>query len=152
MNLKLSQKDINFIRPLWKFTNIFLVTPYYDFNKNVAKYHILSKLHGSVLILAKIIWIGNVIQDEKEAQFWNSLAFTQKFSYIFSLANLILLSLLIVIKSSFMININAWNILITNLQFVDIKLQNKGKAERNILKKFYFRYIIILLLFVTFSY
>lgn len=152
MNFTLSQKDINFIQPLWKFLNILLVTPYYNFDKNVIKHPILSKLHGSLLILARIIWISNIPKNEKAALVWNSLACTQKFSYIFSFANLAALNLLTVINSSLLVDTNGWQMLFTNLQYIDLKLQNKGNIEFKFWNNFYFGFAVKLLVFGAFSF
>lgn len=149
---KLSQKDINFIKPLWKWLNIFLVTPCYDFDKNVTKYWVLSKLYGSVFILARIIWIGALMKDEAVIKMWSPLIFTKKFSYIFSVIHLIALNSLTNIKSSFGVNINAWKILFTNFQHIDIKLQNKDKVEKTIWKNFYFAFSTKLLIFTVFAF
>lgn len=136
MNFNLSQKDINFIQPLWKFLNVFFITPYYDFNRKVTKYWVFSKLFGSVFILARIIWIGAMMQNEKEVEMWSSLLFTQKFSYIFSMVTLITLNLITMFKSSFLVNIKEWEFLFTNLQYIDMEFQNKGKLERRVWKNF----------------
>lgn len=150
MKFNLSQKDINFIQPLWKFLNIFLVTPHYNFDKNVAKHPILSKLFGIVFVIARIFWIGTVLQNSRQTEMWNLLVFTQKFSYILGLFQLILLNLLVIIKSSFLIDVKAWKLLFKNLQYIDIKLQNKGKTESRIWKNFYFNFVIKIVFFTAF--
>ncbi|KAJ3648161.1 hypothetical protein Zmor_019983 [Zophobas morio] len=141
MNLKLSIKDINFIIYLYKFLNIFLITPWYDFGKNTIYRPIACKFYGCLIISVKIFWIIHTMTDKKLRELYQDMVVSQKFIFFGIYTLLLSLSILTVSKSCFWDGEN-WKTLITNLQYVDEKLKNKGKTETCVLKNIYFRFFI----------
>ncbi|XP_044264791.1 uncharacterized protein LOC123011435 [Tribolium madens] len=150
-NYKLSKQDINFIRPLWRYLNIFLIIPWYDFNKNCVYKPFLMKLSGCVLIVGTIFWSIVPTFDETIRQMYYVMPFSEKCVYILTLVNLKLFVFLVVIKCCFL-DVEKWVILMTSFQFIDEKLNNAGKKEEKILKNFYFRFCLKQFFFILFAF
>ncbi|EFA07609.1 gustatory receptor 112 [Tribolium castaneum] len=145
-------KDLIIIRPLWKFFNIFQITPYYDFNKNTATHSNLRKLHGVIFILIKLAWIFVMLNNKGAAEMLTRSVMTEKFTYILGIISGTVITLTTLIKSSFF-NFNTWRMLFTNFYSIDAKLQNGGKIEINIWKN-YFHFIlkqVVLLAFLLYQ-
>jgi hypothetical protein len=150
MSFKLSMKDINFIRGLFRFLNIFLITPWYNFNKNTFYKPNLCKCYGCVLLLLNIFLIVYIITDESFVRLYGALLFSQKFIFFGSYGSIIGLCLLTIVKSSLW-DVDNWKILLRNFQYVDLKLQNQAKVEVRLVKNFYFGLFVKHSLFTIFA-
>ncbi|EFA07608.1 gustatory receptor 111 [Tribolium castaneum] len=144
--------DITFMRTVWKFFNIFLITPFYNFNENTI-HSKLCKLYATFLIALKLVWIVALFKNENLSEMVKQFLFTQKFTFVAGLATLSVLNLLSVIKSSFL-DINTWKMLVKSFDAIDSKLQTGGKVETSICKNFCFGFItkqLIFMIFVTYQ-
>ncbi|KAJ3648106.1 hypothetical protein Zmor_019940 [Zophobas morio] len=136
MNFSLSVRDINFIKPFFLYLNIFLITPWYDFNKNSFYWLKFSILHACFLIVIKFIWIFSLnlgFADENDFVSWN-------FLFIFWTFSLVVRTLATVLKSTLW-HVDNWKTLITNFKYIDIKLKNGGHKE-TFWKNFYFVFFL----------
>jgi hypothetical protein len=141
MSCNLSIKDINFIRGLFSFLNIFLITPWYSFDKNTIFKPILCKCYGCLLLLLNIFLTVYATTDEIAVRLYCALIFTQRFIYLLITGTMTALCLLTIVKSSLW-DVDNWKILLTNFQYVDLKLQNKAKVEVRLVKNFYFVFFV----------
>nr|XP_015837081.1 PREDICTED: uncharacterized protein LOC107398224 [Tribolium castaneum] len=150
-SLKLSTQDINFIRPLWKFLNVFLITPWYDFNKNCVHKPLLMKLCGCALIIVIIFWAIIPTFDDTVRHIYHIMPFSEKCVNILTAANLKFFVFLVIIKCSFL-DSDKWVVLMTHFQYIDEKLNNKGRKEEQILKNFYLWFFLKQVLFLLFAF
>ncbi|KAJ3648107.1 hypothetical protein Zmor_019941 [Zophobas morio] len=137
MNSKLPIKNIKFIKPLFLYLNIFLIAPWYDFNKLSFRNLNISKLYGSVLILVKFTWLFSLTMNEniQRKMFQNTPTF--KVLYTFWILNQVVRPVMAILKSTFW-DINKWTTLITNFELIDTKLQIVDQ-QKSIFQNFYFR-------------
>jgi hypothetical protein len=147
---KLSVKDISFICPFYNYLSFFLITSWYDFEKNSVHKSRRSKFYGGFLILVKIVWFIFTYTDETFKKIDGALFFTQKVIYIGIQLNLEALLLLTVVKSSFF-DAEDWKTLFSNFQLVDTKLQNRGRVELEIPQNFYVGLFVKHLVFALFG-
>ncbi|KAJ3636559.1 hypothetical protein MTP99_000093 [Tenebrio molitor] len=147
---KLSVKDISFICPFYNYLSFFLITSWYDFEKNSVHKSRRSKFYGGFLILVKIVWFIFTYTDETFKKIDGALFFTQKVIYIGIQLNLEALLLLTVVKSSFF-DAEDWKTLFSNFQLVDTKLQNRGRVNLKISQNFYVGLFVKHLVFALFG-
>ncbi|EFA07610.1 gustatory receptor 113 [Tribolium castaneum] len=141
MRFNLSLKDINFIRPLWSCYNILLITPWYDFDQNAPYRPKISKLYGSLIILLKIISIAAMTVNSSLEQTYEYLFVTQQLNYALCSVDMWALTFFGIVKSSFG-SVDNWRKLFSRLQFIDLKLQNTGKTEKQFWKNIYFAWFL----------
>ncbi|EFA07611.1 gustatory receptor 114 [Tribolium castaneum] len=143
MNLNLSVKDINFIKYLWKYFNIYLITPWYNFDKNAFYSPNMCKIYGTLLILLKLFWLFDVtFLHDKLNKSYRQLLFTQKINYAFSCLNIFVLTILSIANASFVGTDNKWKILLANFRYLDLNLHNNEKTERKIWNNFYSTFLL----------
>jgi hypothetical protein len=151
MSSNLSIKDINFIRGLFSFLNIFLIAPWYNFDKNTMYKPILCKCYGCLLLLLNIfLTVYFLITDESVVRLYWGLLFTQRFLFFLAAGTTTALCLLTIVKSSLW-DVDNWKILMTNFHYVDLKLQNKAKVEVRLVKNFYFGFFVKHFFFMIFA-
>ncbi|EFA07603.1 gustatory receptor 106 [Tribolium castaneum] len=150
MILKLSLKDIVFINPLVKYLNIFFITPWYDFPTNQKYYPSLAKCYACLLMVVKILWVIYWLQDDALKSVYASLLCTEKIFLFAIYTNLSILTTVTIFKSAFW-DVDKWRTLFTNLQYIDINLQNKGKKESKLMKNFYFWFVLKQVMFLCYS-
>lgn len=149
MGLNLSVKDINFIVCLWKYFNIFLITPWFNFDHNVLSNPNACKIFGTFLILLRIYWlIDSIILDGTMIQAFQTFLLTQKLNYILSTMILFIMTFLCIVKSAFSNNGNIWKNFFINFKYIDINLHNKGKTERKLWKNFYTHFLLCQMIFM----
>lgn len=148
MCLNLLVKDLNFIVYLWKWLNIFLITPWFDFNNNVFSNINVCKMFGLILILLKIYWVIDlVILDDTMEHTFQRLLFTQKLNYILSSMALSTITFLCITKSSLLIN-NNWKTFFINFKYIDVNLHHKRKIETKNWKNAYIHFFLWQIIFV----
>jgi hypothetical protein len=150
MSFNLSIKDINFIRGLFSFLNIFQIAPWYNFDKNTFYKPILCKCYGCVLILLHIFLLVYAITDENLARAYGEFVFTQKNFFCGICGTIVGLSVFTIVKSSLW-DVDNWRMLLTNFQYVDLKLQNTRKLEVKLVNNFYFGFVVKISLFTIFE-
>lgn len=141
MSLKLSIKDIRFMKPLLFFTTCLLITPKCIFTTPCEiKQTPLFKTYGIVTISLKVLLRTYFIISD-----WGDVGTDISYSLFFlhSLSNvtLICLSVIIILKASFF-GKDDWQFLLESLSHIDYTLGNRNEKQSNILKNFYFSYFI----------
>ncbi|KAJ3648136.1 hypothetical protein Zmor_019959 [Zophobas morio] len=144
----LSLKDINFIHPLCIYLRIFLITPWYDFDKNRDCGLQISKIYGIVLIVSKFYFTVLSAADDIMLEIISKFSITQTVVYYGAFVALISLNALTALKSSFF-DLQNWKTLFTNLKIVDQKLGNAGDRERCLWNNFYFGFAAKQLIFLA---
>ena len=138
---KLSVRDINFIRPFYAYLNLFLITPWNDFDENTICNPIVVKVYGCVLIVLKIssmFYVGKIGIERNLAE---NMAVSQVIIIFVSQIILVTLTILTIFKSTFT-DSAKWRLIFNNFQLIDRKLHNLGVVELRILENFYSRCII----------
>ncbi|KAJ3648105.1 hypothetical protein Zmor_019939 [Zophobas morio] len=144
MNFSLSVKDISFIKPFFQYLNIFLITPWYDFDKNSFYSLKFSTLYACVLLTIKCLWIFAINRGFKR----NYEYVSENFLHISWTFILVVRNLVTVLKSTVW-DVKKWKTLITNFKYIDVKLENTGQRER-IWKNFYFVLLLQHIIFASF--
>ena len=132
--------DIAYIRHFYRYLNIFLITPWYDFNSNTFYKPSLRKLYACFLISLKVAWLLNFFFSESVHTTMKSLLLSQKLLVFFSTMNLVALSLVTIVKTSFL-DPPKWKAVIDKFLYIDAKLQVIDRQEIH-LKWYYFRYFV----------
>lgn len=105
-------------------------------------------MFGAFLVLLKIYWVlDSVILDETMDRTFQRLLFTQKINYIFSSVTLLAITLLCIVKSSFLSN-NNWRTFFINFKYIDLNLQNKEKTKTKIWKNIYINFFLWQMFFI----
>lgn len=155
MSYSFSIKDINFLQKFCILTNLFLITPWYDFQSQIFIWPVLSKLYACCVGFLKIFLILSTIQDALNNIIFLKLFFTQKLFFITFVTFAMFQSIFQIGSSTFLYQ-NKWKQLLINFEFVDAKLGNNNKKERNVFKNFYFRFfarnVIFFTMFVPYVY
>lgn len=142
MFIKLSTKDMNFIRPLFTYLKLFQLVPWYDFDKNCIPHPNLSKLYSIALIILQVV---TLIGDKSFYKLQESFFFSQRLILTGLYTTVFLLIILTIIKSSFWDEENFRKI-ITNLQFIDSKLLNNGSTGGRFYLNFLIKHLAFFLL------
>src|SRR5699024_3022136 len=77
MNLKLSVRDIRFIRPLYTYLSWILITPLYDFDNNKICRSVLLKIYAVSVISLKIIATILLTRHDSFLEKFKTVLFTQ---------------------------------------------------------------------------
>ena len=141
MSSTYSIKDINFIVPLYNYLGIFLVTPWYDFQKNDVYRPNWCKLYGFLLITVNFLWVTYTVMDTTIDQMSPYFLLSQKFIFWTCYINLLTINILTILKSCFCDGRN-WKRLFQNFKYLDKNLYNKENAEDCLLNNFYCRLVI----------
>lgn len=144
----LSIRDINFIRHFYIYLNIFLITPWYDFEKNAFYKPKLQTFYGIFLLLLTTIRVFYILLEKNVYTVYDQLLRSQKFAWFTFYVLITSISLVAILKICF-VDQKEWKLLLTNLQYIDTKLKNKGKVEKNPLKRFYFTLFLKHVFFVA---
>ncbi|KAJ3647935.1 hypothetical protein Zmor_019780 [Zophobas morio] len=150
----LSMHDINFMRPLNTYCGIFLIAPWYDFDKNVTLKPNLSKLYACALISLKLLWISYLILTGAFKLTFKNMKFFEIGFYCLRVSSCVVLLLVISVK--FALCSNQWKSLFTKLHTIDTNLKNKGKKETTWWRNFYFslfvRHVVFLIFIFNMAY
>ncbi|KAJ3647928.1 hypothetical protein Zmor_019774 [Zophobas morio] len=138
---KLSVRDINFIRPFYTYLNLFLITPWNDFDENTVLKLNVVKVYGCALIVLKISSIMYVGKIGIERNLAENMAVSQVIIIFVSQIILVTLTILTIFKSTFT-DSARWRLIFNNFQLIDKKLHNLGVVELSILENFYTRCFI----------
>ncbi|KAJ3648127.1 hypothetical protein Zmor_019958 [Zophobas morio] len=147
MILTLSIKDINFMKYLFLFLNLFLITPWYDFDRNVSYSVKLQRVYGIILLLAAIARLTYVTIDLHRFIYIARVSVSESFTWYSICVILVLITCTVIFKSCFL-DVGKWKLLFTNLRCVDRSLNNVGKVEANFSKSFYFSFFLQQVLFL----
>jgi gustatory receptor len=136
MGFKLSRHDIRFLHFMYKIGNILGIVPVYNFENFKITAPRLNKIYASFLFVLEIagtLWIIYVRNFDTNIRF-----FTMSFKILGSCDTL----LLALLKASVIIGVSyckqgAWSKLNNKFQFVDKKLNNRDRQEKNFLKNVY---------------
>ncbi|KAJ3631276.1 hypothetical protein MTP99_012414 [Tenebrio molitor] len=136
MGFKLSRHDIRFLHFMYKIGNILGIVPVYNFENFKITSPLLNKIYASFLFVLEIagtLWIIYVRNFDTNIRF-----FTMSFKILGSCDTL----LLALLKASVIIGVSyckqgAWSKLNNKFQFVDKKLNNRDRQEKNFLKNVY---------------
>lgn len=145
MDFQLSIKDIHFLRPLFWYLNIFLITPWYDFSKKSLVRTNMRIFYTIILVLLKITLLVYSFLDEILEQVHGKLFLTQKIILGSTYTNITLTVIATIFKSGFW-NRNLWKEMLSNFCFLDTKLQNQRKRE-NFFRNFYCKLVLKHVLF-----
>lgn len=146
MSFKLSTKNIHFLRKLCVLTNIFLITPWYDFDNHCYLMPCLSKLYACTFLIFKIFFVFLSIQKTIENAIFQKLYVTQQFFLILFYVVMLLQHIFQILLSTFVFQLK-WKTMITNFEYVDGKLGNRNSKEIKVWKNFYFRFGIAHIMF-----
>lgn len=150
MSFKLAIKDINFIRPLWKYYSFLIITPWYNFDQNCLYNPYLIKLYGFIFLVINVTWIVSVICDQSLQQVYTVMPFSHKCLYILTCVNIKIFMFLIIVKACFW-DVDKWRVLVTNFRYIDERLENRGRKEVGILRNFYCGFAIKEIFFLLFA-
>ena len=103
------------------YLNLFLITPWYDFDKNSFYRPRLSKLYGCCLIITKVGLITLSLMTGSLQEIFRGLVPSQKIIYSIAFIDLVLLTVITIIKSCFLDRSN-WNKLLKNYHYIDKKI------------------------------
>lgn len=151
MSWDLSIKNIDFIRYLWRYLSIFLITPWYDFDYNAPYKPYMSKIYGTFIFSTKILSTLYFMLSNSSQRSYNFLYVTQKLNYTLCGLNLLIITSFTTLQSSFG-DVNNWKKLFENFQYIDKELRNKGKTEKRLWKNFFFSFIIQQIIFIGFTF
>lgn len=138
MSYNLSIKNINFLQKFCILTNAFLITPWYDFQKQTSIWPVSSKLLICGVFLLKFILIALSIITAKSSIIFEEGFGTQKFFFVTFLMLIIAQNIFQIVTSTFFYQ-NRWKQILINFEYVDVELENENRIESNIFKNFYFR-------------
>lgn len=155
MSYNLSTKDINFLQKFCILTNAFLITPWYDFQKQTFMQPILSKLYAFGVCLLKFVLVVLSIEEAKNSIVFQQLYSTQKFFFLTFLTFNVIQTIFQTVTSTFF-HRDKWRQILINFEYVDIKLENRNRKESNVINNFYCRLlaknVIFFALFIPYNY
>lgn len=128
MYLNRSTKDSNFIKPFFLYLNLFLITPWYDFNRNLFRHSTLSRIYGCVLICMKLFWMFSTLMDNIVRQVFAESLFSVKIVLTLGVLTLLMRTVLIVLKSTVW-NVSHWKTLFVNFETIDANLENTNTND-----------------------
>ncbi|KAJ3648108.1 hypothetical protein Zmor_019942 [Zophobas morio] len=152
MNFNRASGNFNSIKPLYYYLNLFLITPWYDFDKNSFRNTNFSRFYGCILIMVKIFWIFDVTVNSDLTKHFRIDAVSLKVASSIWTLTMLVRTVITVSKSTFW-NLTKWNVLIDNFKNIDKRLQIPDR-ETSIFKNFYFRLFIrhvVIVVFYGFS-
>ncbi|KAJ3647944.1 hypothetical protein Zmor_019787 [Zophobas morio] len=134
-----SNHDSKTLHIFFTYLNIFLITPWYDFNKNCFYRPRLFKLYGCSLMLAILsLIIFSLMNGSLQEILKYATHTSQKIVYCFVLINLTLLTIITTIKSCFLDHTN-WKNLLRNYHYIDKKI---SKGSSGLFRKLVWRHLI----------
>ncbi|KAJ3648146.1 hypothetical protein Zmor_019969 [Zophobas morio] len=149
MSVKLSIRDIKFIKYFYLYLSIFLITPWYDFRRNCAYKPGVLKMYGVILMGTTSVRLLCAVMDRTLFNAYGNLQYTQKLIAFAIYAATTGISYLTILKSAFLDSHN-WRKLFMNFYYIDTELKNVGKPETQITKNFYFELVLKHIFFVLF--
>ena len=154
MSLKVSVKDIGFIKPFFLYLNVFLITPWYDFNTNLFCRPTISKIYGCILLFAKFLWFITALMNTTVRRTFVESLFSVKIILVFGGITLLMRTILIILKSTTW-NVSDWKTLLVNFNTIDANLQTTNRNE-SFFKNFYLQlginmYFLEFLLVISFT-
>ncbi|KAJ3651177.1 hypothetical protein Zmor_017233 [Zophobas morio] len=146
MNFRRSIKDITFIKYMFLFLNLSLVTPWYDFDRNSSYKPKLQKAYGTILLSGALLRLTYLTLDVKNLRYVSNLSISESFTWFCTYGILTWMTCLAIFRSCFL-DARNWKVIFTNLSYIDKSLKNVGKEETNFLKNFYFTFFLKQLVF-----
>lgn len=140
-------KHINFLRLYYKFLNLFLIVPWYDFSKNGSSHPKLAKIYGFVLIACKITIVIFAYSDQQIHILYQQIAFSQKFIMILLIIILNTITIYTILNTAFL-NPNKWVKLFKNLHWVDKNfgvIEQKQQFTRRFIEQFILKHIFFII-------
>ncbi|KAJ3647934.1 hypothetical protein Zmor_019779 [Zophobas morio] len=155
MTFKLSVKDINFIRCFHTYLNIFLVTPWYDFDRNVFVRQNITRTYALLLLMLKTMWLCYLINSETLKHAFKNMLLSEIIFYVVTCINCTIISVVTILKTCFW-GRAKWKQLYTNFQHIDVFLRNKGKEEtcwwKNVYCILFLKHLLFIVLCVNLIY
>ncbi|KAJ3647933.1 hypothetical protein Zmor_019778 [Zophobas morio] len=149
MTFKLSVKDINFIRCFHNYLNIFLITPWYDFDRNIFVRQNVTRMYALLLLTAKTIWLWYLINNETIKHVFRNILLSEIIFYVVTCINCTIITAVTILKTCFW-DTDKWKKMYTNFQHIDAFLRNKGKEEtywwKNVYCILFLRHLLIIIL------
>lgn len=146
--LTLSTKDIRFLRILCYFTNVFLITPWYNFHNHTIFSKTIQTLWALFVLVIKVYGPSSMIWCEQNREIFNSFLFTQKIICVLTLSTSVIFGVVQVIATIYY-NIDKWRLFLKNFEYVDRKFGNRNKTSK-IYKNFYFWFLVKIVIFFCF--
>ncbi|KAJ3648123.1 hypothetical protein Zmor_019955 [Zophobas morio] len=138
--------DIFCIKPFFYYLNAFLITPWYDFKRDVIVKPNLCKLYATVLISLKLSSLVYLMLDERTSPTYEKLVLAHKILFSFYFSTTITLTILTIVKSSFW-NTDSWITMLTTLHHVDLMVRNKEHSSKNFYLKLFVKHAALILCF-----
>ena len=126
MDLKLSYRDINFIRFFNYYLNVFLITPWYNFETNSLFGHQFIKIYACVLIAIKIFWTWYLMSSDFYRIMLRNILLSQGVVVTLIYTIFTCLFFVTVVNSAFT-KTEKFRTFYKNFHLLDTVLQNKGK-------------------------
>ncbi|KAJ3648133.1 hypothetical protein Zmor_019959 [Zophobas morio] len=146
MNFRRSIKDINFIKYLFLFLNLPLVTPWYDFDRQSSYKPKLQKAYGMILMSGALLRLIYMKIGLKNVGYITNLSISENFTWSCANVILTLITCLAIFRSCFL-DVGKWKMIFTNLRCIDKSLKNVGKDETYVLRNFYLIFFLKQLVF-----
>ena len=139
--------DVKFISQFCTFLNFFLITPWYDFNKNSVFKPTLVKFYGCLLFFLKMLWVFYITTDENFVSSFQNESLSNTVIYVSKVTITTILVFVTIVKSAFVDN-DKWKLIFTNLCLLDKHLQGVSKTTK--IGKLYATCLAKHLIYVTF--
>ena len=139
MSQRARSQDLNFIRYINTYLNIFLITPWTAFDKKSTWKPILAKLYGTFLILCLGFRGCYLFQDDALISIFQEGLVSTKILNALTLMVLEIFVCLCVVRSAFFDNEN-WRLILENFCLVDKHLHGTLVEEKTV--KFYGKRLI----------
>lgn len=130
-------------------TNIFLITPWYDFDNHALFWPNLLKVYACIFLSFKIFSVYVSLQQTFSDPIFQQMFITQQFFLILFYALLLFQHTFQIISNAFFFQ-KKWKTMLKNFEYIDGKLNNKNSIKTNIYGNFYFHLVIGHIMFICF--
>ena len=145
MSSNLAVTDINFIKHLHQYLSLFLITPWYDFDRNLLLRPKTQKVYAIMLLLISCLRMCYIITQQNIHKVYERLTLSQKFTWY---ATYVAMSgtMVVALLKSCVYSTENWRKFFTNLQHIDASLPNYKKSERNFYIFFYTKQVVFVVI------